>query len=256
MGGAPARRLGIACALTLLCAACTAATSASVSQGAKARSVKIVALAGGLLPALPTGNLFIRVIEFGQPAGSSFPSSKHAPGLIYQAAGSQVLAIQDGPAVNIGPVQGYFLGPFAHTHRNPGPAKNHWYFIALWHTSERSRPLVSSSAQVAYESADFPRTTFSPGSYSEILRLVTLGPGGQTAAAKYGGFSTLFVLNGSLTVRTAGKSPTTLTANHGTNELPGNAIQISNQASGDSTFLGFYLTASGEPFETPVDQAP
>lgn len=256
MGGSPARRLGAVCVLALLCAACGASTSASVSQGAKAHGAKIVPVAGGPLPALPTGNLFIRVIEFRQAAGSSFPSSKHVPGLIFQAQGSHVLAIQDGPTVNIGPAQGYFLGPLAHSHQNPGPTENHWYFLALWPTSARSSPLVSSSARVAYETADFPLAAFSPGSYSEILRFVTLEPGGRTAAAKYGGFSTLFVLDGSATIRAAGKSPATLTANHGTNELPGTAIQISNQASDDSTVLAFYVTASDKPFETPVDQAP
>jgi hypothetical protein len=227
-----------------------------MSQDAKAQGSKTLPLAGGPLPALPTGNLFIRAIEFHQPAGSFFPSLKHVPGLIFQAEGSQVLAIQDGPTVNIGPAQGFFLGPLAHTHTNPGLAENHWYFMALWPTSARSSPLVSSSALVPYETLDFPLTTFSPSPYIETLRWVALEPGGRTGAAKYGGIVAIFVLEGSIRVRAAGKSAVTLAADHGASELPGTATQIFNQASGRSTFLAFYVTAAGQPFETPVDQSP
>jgi hypothetical protein len=198
----------------------------------------------------------MRAIEFHQAAGTFFPSKKHVPGLIFQAEGSQVLAIQDGPTVNIGPAQGFFLGQLAHTHSNPGPTDNHWYFIALWPTSAHSEPLVSSSARVAYETLDFPLSAFSPGPYSETLRWVTLEPGGRTGAAKYGGIEALFVLDGSISIHAAGSSQVTLVASQGANESAGTVTQILNQASSRATFLAFYVTAAGQPFETPVDQSP
>jgi hypothetical protein len=256
MGGARRRRLRIACILALLCTACSAPASTSLSQGAKARGAKTLPLAGGSLPALPTGNLFIRIVEFRQPAGNFFPSVKHVPGLIFQAEGSQVLAIQDGPTAAIGPTQGFFLGPLAHTHKNPGPTENHWYFMALWPTSARSSPLVSASARVAFETPDFPLTAFLPGQYIETLQLVSIDAGGRTAAAKYGGIESLLILDGSIRIHAAGKSPVTLAADQGATESPGTATQIFNQASGRSTFLAFYVTAAQQPFETPVDQSP
>jgi hypothetical protein len=256
MRGSRGLRLCIASVLALLCTACSAPALTSVNQGAKAHGAKTLPLAGGPLPALPTGNLFIRAIEFHQVAGGFFASQKHVPGLIFQAEGSQLLAIQDGASVNIGPAQGFFLGPLAHTHSNPGPTENHWYFIALWPTSARSSPLVSLSASVPYETLDFPLTTFSPGPYSETLRWVALEPGGRTGAAKYGGVVALFVLEGSIRIHAAAKAEVTVAADHGANELPETATQIFNQASGRSTFLAFYVTAADQPFETPVDQSP
>jgi hypothetical protein len=213
-------------------------------------------LAGGGLLDVPTGNLFIRIIEFHQDSGTSFASHVHVPGLIFQSEGSQLLAIHDGTKVQIGPAQGYFLGPLAHTHSNPGPTGNHWYFLALWSTNARLSPLVSASARVAYFTPDFPLTTFAPIRYSETLRWVALEPGGRTSAAKYGGIETLLVLDGSISVHAGGKLPETLSADHGTNVLPGTATQIVNLGSSRSTFLAFYVTAADQPFETPVDQSP
>lgn len=213
-------------------------------------------LAGGPLPALPTGTLFIRVIEFQQPPGTSFPSQQHVPGLIYQSEGSQVLAIQDGSRVNLGAAKGYFLGPLAHTHENLGQSANHWYFTALWSTTAKSGPLVSLSARVAYETPPFPASVFSPGSYVETLRLLTLEPGGRTGAAKYGGIETLFVLDGVVNIHAAGKSPVTLAAGKGDYESAGTATQVFNRATSRSTLLAFYVTPVDQPFETALTQSP
>lgn len=256
MGAPWGRRLYIASVLALLSTACGAAASTSANQSALANGAKTEPLAGGPLQALPTGNLFIRIVEFHQAVGASFPSTKHVPGIIFQAAGSQVLAIQDGLIAPIGQRQAFFLGPLAHTHSNPGPIENHWYFMALWSTIARSSPLVSSSAQVAYETLDFALTAFAPGQYAETLRSVNLVAGGRTSAAKYGGVETLFVLDGSISIHAAGKAPLMRAAGQGATEEPGTAIQIFNQAGGRSAFLAFYITAMDQPFETPVDRSP
>jgi hypothetical protein len=257
MDGSWGRRLCIACGVALLCTACSSPASTSVNQGAGAHAAKTLPLAAGGLLDVPTGNLFIRIIEFHQDPGTSFPSQVHVPGLIFQSEGSQVLAIHDGATVQIGPAQGFFLGPSAHTHSNPGPTGNHWYFLALWPTNARSSPLVFASARVAYATTpDFPLTTFAPIRYSETLRWVALEPGGRTSAAKYGGIETLLVLDGSISVHAAGKLPEPLSADQGTNVLPGTATQIFNQGSSRSTFLAFYITAADQPFETPLDQSP
>jgi len=256
MGVSRRRPLSAACVLAMLCAACGTAGSTPANPEANASGAKVEPLASGSLPALPTGNLFIRVVEFRQTVSTSFPSTKHVPGLIFQDAGSQVLAIENGETVNIGPAQGYFLGPLAHTHSNPGPTENHWYFIALWPTSARSSPLVSLSARVAAETPDFPLTAFLPGSYSETLRRVTLQLGGRSFAARYGGAEELFVLEGSINLHVAGMPPETLATDQGTFVVPGKATQVFNQASGPSEFLAFFVTAAQQPFETPVEQSP
>lgn len=250
------QRVSVASALAVLVCACSAPAAAVVQEGAIAHGAKTLSLAGGPLRALPTGTLFIRVIEFRQAAGTSFPSHQHVPGLIYQSDGSQLLAIQDGPQVNIGPSEGYFLGPLAHTHSNPALSANHWYFAALWSTAAKSGPLVSSSAQVAYATPSFPASMFSPGSYVETLRLLTLEPGGRTGAAKFGGIETLYVLDGSVNIHAAGRASAMLAAGDGDYESAGTATQVFNRVSSRSTLLAFYVTPVDQPFETALTQSP
>jgi len=217
--------------------------------------VKTLPLAGGVLPALPTGNVFIRVIEFRQAVDSFFPSQQHVPGFIFQAAGSQLLAFQDGPTVNLGPAEAFFQGPLAHKHLNAGTTANHWYFIALWPTSARSAPLVTASAEVPYATPDLAPSAFPPGQYIETLRLLSLEPGGRTLAAKYGGIAVLFVLDGSINIHTGGKSRM-VAQNQGVEVLPMTATQVFNQSSHRVTLLAFYITAAEQPFETTVARSP
>jgi len=111
------------------------------------------------------------------------------------------------------PGEAFFQPSLFHTHANPSTTKpNRWYFIALWPTAERRAPLVSSAANVIYESPDLDPSTMPPGPRIETLRLVTLQPNGRSAAHRFSGLELLFVLEGTIRLDVAGQPPTKLSA--------------------------------------------
>src|SRR6516162_5866224 len=59
--------------------------SRGVSLNAADQGEEVEGLAGGEVAALPSGNLFVRVIGFSQGPGAGFPSHKHTPGFVYEA---------------------------------------------------------------------------------------------------------------------------------------------------------------------------
>jgi quercetin dioxygenase-like cupin family protein len=85
---------------------------------------------------------------------------------------------------------------------------------------------------------------------------LSLDAGGRTGAAQYGGLQTLFVVEGSITVRAAGNPTRTLSAGEGTYEAPGTATQVFNPGRRRTMFLAFYVTAAGQPFSIPLDRSP
>lgn len=223
---------------------------------ARASQAQTINLAGGRLGALPSGSLFVRVVEFAQDGGGVFTSHQHVPGFVYVDEGLQRLEIADGPSINLAAGDAFFLGSLTHQHLNPAPEPNHWYFIALWPTSARSAPLVDSSATVPFATPDLPATALPTDAYANTLQLVTLGPGGRTAAHRFGGLGILFMLDGAIVVHAAGVEPTTLSAGQGIQHLPNTVIQEFNPGGEESRYLRWLLTAEDQPFETNVRQAP
>ena len=69
----------------------------SLSPKASAHSEQVKGLAGGQVDALPSGNLFLRVIGFSQRPMAAFPSHKHTAGFVYVAAGVQRLHSEGAP---------------------------------------------------------------------------------------------------------------------------------------------------------------
>jgi hypothetical protein len=150
----------------IVVAACQLPGSTTTAGSSQATSAN---LAGGHLPVLPSGPVFIRVIEFEQNVGGSFTSQKHVPGLIYVASGVHHLVIVDGPSVDLRAGDAYFLGSLSHLHINPESQRNRWYFLALWPTAARSAPLVDPSASVVFETPDLPVQSLPPGPYVNNL---------------------------------------------------------------------------------------
>ena len=58
------------------------------------------------------------------------------------------------------------------------------------------------------------------GKYTEGLRLVTVQPGGRSAAHMHSGFEAVFVLEGRVLIRSGGSAPTFLSAGQGFYILP------------------------------------
>jgi quercetin dioxygenase-like cupin family protein len=227
--------------------------SGTVSPNGSARGEQVKGLAGGEVAALPSGNLFVRVIGFSQGPMTAFPSHKHTPGFVYVAAGLQRLHSPPAPPRMILPGEAVFQPSVFHTHANPSTSRaNRWYFIALWPTAERRAPLVSSTASVIYESPDLDPSTMPPGPRIETLRLVTLQPNGQSAAHRFSGLELLFVLEGTIRLDVAGQPPTRLSAGEGQYLPPGTAEQELDAGAGAARYLAFIVTPTQAPFEIAV----
>ena len=94
------------------------------------------------------------------------------------------------------------------------------------------------------------------GTYQELLNLVTLQPGGRTVSHRHGGVEWVIVVEGTVEVRTAGGTRTTLTVGQ-TGKVPANtAVQAVNTGTGVAKFLAFFVTADGQPFQTNLDAVP
>lgn len=243
-------------AAVLIGAGCESGTAARPDAAAMAVGYSTRDLAAGKLSSLPTGNLYIRVIDFAQPPGHSFPSRTHQPGFVYITGGVQRLMMTDRTPLDLAAGQALFQPSVAHVHSNPGSTTNHWFFIALWPAESRADALVDPSASVAYATPDLPPATLPQGSYVQTLRLVELEPGGRSVARWHGGIEVSFVLEGSISAHVAGQAPSGLSSGQGTYHLPGAQLQEHNSGTGPARFLEVLTTAEGKPFQTSADHAP
>jgi quercetin dioxygenase-like cupin family protein len=208
-------------------------------------------LSGGRLDALPSGPLFIRVQHFAQAPETEFGSRSHQPGFEYQVDGTQLLEIQGGPTISIRPGESYFQPSIGHTHRNPGPGTNSWYFLALWPSSARQAPQVTPSAKVVYETEDLSPAGLPAGPYVETLQLVTVAPGGHTTVHERSGMQILFIFSGSIRLQTAHGS-SVLGAGDGAYMPLDSREEEVNAGGGEARYLDFTATPTGRPFEVTV----
>jgi len=238
-------------------AACSSTSVPTINPEARASGSVVKALAGGQLPRLPTGPVYFRFIHFAQPPGHTVKSTQHVPGFVYVERGTHRLLVVDQTALDLGEGEAFFLGSVTHQHVNSGPDPNSWYFIALWPNTARAQSVIDPTvASVAFATPDFEPGTLAQGAYSQVLRRVTLDARGRTAAHTFGGFSVLFVLQGSVTARAAGSPPATLQAGQGLSHPADVGLQEVNATASPAVFLELLTTATGKNFETILTQPP
>ena len=241
---------------SLAVSGCGTSTTRSAATTGSSLHVASKDVAAGKLEALPTGNVFVRVIHFTQGPGTSFGSEKHNQGVLFQARGEQTLHVETDPPVLLQAGAGVFQPSRYHTHENTGTSLNDWYFFAIWPSAARGTPLVNRAAVVMYATPDVPGGALETGSYTESIRLVTIDARGRTGAAKYGGLLTMFVLDGSVQVHAAGQPVSTLDKGQAIHELPGVAVQgFKNQKAPPPPGF-FFSTGGGQPLETPLTATP
>lgn len=78
---------------------------AAPALGARAGSGDVVA---GRVAALPSGQVFISVLELPQPAGHVLPQHTHIPGFVVDVSGTATMVI-DGGSVDVGPGAAVFI---------------------------------------------------------------------------------------------------------------------------------------------------
>ena len=214
-------------------------------------------LAEGPLPELPsTGQLFVTVLHVPQQPNAPITHA-HIAGFVYTLSGTSQLAIQGGETSDIKAGEAGFVEVgIVHTHANPGPSANDWYFIGLRPTGTRILTPSFPGQSTMYDTGDLPVTALVAGKYTEQLNVTTLEKGGRTAAHKHAGLEILVILAGSVQLRTASAQPVTLTSGKGASVLPNTAMQVSNVGDGQAQWLAFFVTQEGQPLSTNLDTAP
>jgi quercetin dioxygenase-like cupin family protein len=213
-------------------------------------------LDAGKLNSLATGPIYVRIIRFTQQVGYVIHSKQHVASVIYVEAGVHRLILNGQQPVDLKAGQALFHQSVAHTHLNPGPGPSVWYSIALWPSSARGQALVDKIAVAAFESDDIARAGLPQVAYSQVLRQITLTTPGTAGAHRFGGLSAFYVLTGSVTIRSAHRSPVTLGVGQGAAFPPDIALQETNAGSGQAVYLEFITTAVGKDFDVPLQQAP
>jgi quercetin dioxygenase-like cupin family protein len=242
--------------IALAFAACSTAATTGSSADALAHGAAVKTLAAGKLDSLPTGPVYIRMIRFAQPAGYTIHSKQHVPSIVFVEAGVHRLTLSGQSPLDLTAGQATFHLSVTHTHFNPGPVPSVWYSIALWPSSAHGQPLVDPIARAAFESADIAREALPQVAYSQVLREVTLADQGRTGAHRFGGLSAFYVLSGSLTIKSAHRSPVTLGDGQGAAFLPDVALQEVNAGQGQAVYIEFLTTAVGKAFDVPLQQSP
>ena len=243
-------------AILFALSACSAAATVASNSEALAHGAAVKALDAGKLDSLPTGAVYVRMIRFPQPPGYVINSKQHVASVVYVETGVHQLILNGQAPIDLVAGQARFHQSVAHTHLNPGPDPSVWYSIALWPSSTRGQALVDKIAEAAFESDDIGREALPQVAYSQVLRQVTLAKDGTSGAHRFGGLSAVYVLTGSMTIKSAHQSPVTLGVGQGRAFLPDVPLQETNMGPGQAVFLEFLTTAVGKDFEVPLQQPP
>ena len=249
-------KLAALVAIALALAGCSTAAPTASNAEALAHGAAVKTLDGGKLDSLPTGPVYIRMIRFAQPVGYVINSKQHVPSVIYVETGVHRLILNGQPPLDLMAGQAKFHQSVTHTHLNPGPDPSVWYSIALWPSSARGQPLVDPVARAAFESDDIASEVLPQGAYSQVLRQITLAKLGTTGAHRFGGLTAIYMLTGSLTIRSAHQPSATLSAGQGAAFLPDTALQETNAGPAQAVFLEYITTAVGRDFEVSLQQPP
>ncbi len=233
----------------------TAGTSPAVAAStAKAASATTDNLGDGKIEALPAGTLYVQYLDVPQSVGAPITHA-HIAGFVYTYVGTHRLAITGGETKDLKTGEAVFVpANIGHTHTNPGPSANSWYFVSIRPNTARTAAATFPGQKEAFASADL--AALPAGAYSLGLRLVTVQPNGRTAAHKHGGLETILVLDGSVELRVQGAAMKTLQKGEGTSVQADTALQIWNKGTAPAKFLAFFVTADGKPFSTDVDASP
>jgi len=95
-----------------------------------------------------------------------------------------------------------------------------------------------------------------PGNYLSTVLLVTIEKGGRLPAHTHGGSESIYVLQGTVDLRTAGGTRLILNRGQGGVVPPGTVVQAINGGETTVKILAHLMTLETAPFQTNVDTAP
>jgi quercetin dioxygenase-like cupin family protein len=211
-------------------------------------------LGDGKIDALPAGTLYVQYLDVPQSVGAPITHA-HIAGFVYTHVGTHRIAITGGETKDLKTGEAAFVPPnIGHTHSNPGPSANSWYFVSIRPNTARTAAPTFPGQKEAFATADL--AALPAGAYSLGLRVVTITPNGRTAAHKHAGLETILVMDGSVELRVQGAAVKTLQKGEGTEIQADTVLQISNKGTVPAKFIAFFVTADGKPFSTDVEASP
>jgi quercetin dioxygenase-like cupin family protein len=232
----------------------TTTSPTTAASTAKAAGATTDSLGDGKIDALPAGTLYVQYLDVPQSVGAPITHA-HIAGFVYTHVGTHRLAITGGETKDVKTGEAVFVpANVAHTHSNPGPSANSWYFVSIRPNTARTAAATFPGQKEAFATADL--AALPAGPYSLGLRLVTIQPNGRTAAHKHGGLESILVLDGSVEVRVQGAAMKMLQKNEGMFIAADTPLQVSNKGAAAAKFLAFFVTADGKPFSTDVETSP
>ena len=95
-----------------------------------------------------------------------------------------------------------------------------------------------------------------PGNYLSTVLLVTIEKGGRLPAHKHGGIESIYVLQGTVDLRTGAGTRLILNPGQGGVVPPGTVVQALNGGETTVKILAHLMTLETAPFQTNVDTAP
>jgi quercetin dioxygenase-like cupin family protein len=244
----------VAAFLFVILCACSGTSTSGTNAAALPHGAVVKKLSAGTVASLPTGNVYIRFVRFVQPAGYVINSKQHVPSIVFVEAGTARLVLAGGTPIDLKAGDAVFHQSVTHQHLNLGSTTSTWYSIGVWPSTARGTPLVDPIAHAAFESADINPSGLAQGSYSEVLRSVTLAANGTAGAHRFVGLSAFFVLSGSVTIRSP-HSSRVLTAGEGY-AFPANTVLQETGGASQAVYIEFVVTPAGGQFEVPLQQPP
>src|SRR5438067_4871020 len=235
------RVLAIVAAALVLAAACGGSASpappAAAPTLAPPSAVSSI-LASGPLAAIPTGALFVNVLDLPQAAGGVIKHA-HLPGFVYAVSGTPEMDADGAAAMMIQPGNAAFIGAgVMHSHINPGTSGNDWWFVALRPAASRPLATIVAGQKELYTTPDL--TTIATGSYTETLtdsRLAAKGIDRQAGPV----IRVLYVIEGDVTVSGDAGMVSTASAGQGLYSLPGASLVLT-AGPGGAHYLTFTMT--------------
>jgi quercetin dioxygenase-like cupin family protein len=113
---------------------------------------------------------------------------------------------------------------------------------------------TADGVRIAYVTPDLP--PLAARRYSESLRLITVQPGGRSAAHMHSGIEGVLVLEGSVLIRSGGNAPSVLAPGQGFYILPKVPVQLINVGTGVARTPVYSISPECAPFSTGLGQAP
>jgi hypothetical protein len=157
MGTRALASVATAAVVILGCGAAEPTTGASptgAAAPAKAVGATTDNLGDGKIDALPAGTLYVQYLDVPQSVGAPITHA-HIAGYVYTHVGTHRLAITGGETKDVKAGEAVFVpANVGHTHTNPGPSANSWYFVSIRPNTARTAAPTFPGQKEAFASAD------------------------------------------------------------------------------------------------------